>query len=499
MTTTSFRFDNSYAALGSPYSSAQPPTPVAQPDWIAWNAPLAKELGWSGGDVPGDDALSALSGNTLLPGSEPVATVYAGHQFGSYNPQLGDGRAILLGECLTPAGARFDLQLKGAGTTPYSRGGDGRSPIGPVVREYLVSEAMAALGVPTTRALAAIRTGERVYRQTAEYGAVLTRVASSHLRIGTMQYFAVSQRGEGLEALVDYTVQRHYADAMDAASELNPDLSATELLLTVVGQRLAGLVAQWQGLGFIHGVLNTDNMLLCGETVDYGPCAFMDAFSHNQVFSSIDTQGRYAFANQPRIVHWNYTMLAQSLLSLLPGEQDEAVAIAQRLVDSFPAQFDEAYNTVLTAKFGLDHMREGDRELIDGFFAQLQQDQLDFTLSFRWLTEVAAGALDDSLIPEVFVPTAGLNGWLGLWRRRFVANTGGRSTHIEAMQSSNPVTIPRNHLVAGAIAAAENGDDTALLDLEARWKQPFAWRDADLEYIRPPEPEEQVLRTFCGT
>ena len=321
------------------------------PDWLAWNESLAAEIDWPVEWRHTQAALDALAGNNVLDGMDPAATVYAGHQFGSFNPQLGDGRALLLGEWVNTAGKRFDIQLKGAGPTPYSRGGDGRSPVGPVVREYLLSEAMFHLGVPTTRALAAVTTGDRVIRNQIEPGAILTRVASSHLRIGTVQYFAMTQRGEGLEALVNYVAQRHYPEPSQGDG-LSETQAAARSLLSGMGKRLASLVARWQSIGFIHGVLNTDNMLLCGETIDYGPCAFMDNFTANKVFSSIDTGGRYAFANQPAIAHWNLSILAQCLLPLLDDNEESALRFAQGVVDGFPQQYTDVYSGLLAAKFG---------------------------------------------------------------------------------------------------------------------------------------------------
>ncbi len=492
-------FDHSYAALGGAFTSPQPPTPVRSPSWLAFNHALADTLDWPDDWRDNDAALSALAGNSLLPGSAPVATVYAGHQFGSYNPRLGDGRAILLGEWVDTHQQRRDIQLKGAGTTPYSRGGDGRSPVGPVVREYLVSEAMFALGVPTTRALAAVATGEPVYRQQPEPGAVITRVASSHLRIGTVQYFAMTQDGEGLAELVDYVVSRHYAEPLAAARESNPEISAAQVLLSQYTPRLAQLVAHWQVLGFVHGVLNTDNMLLCAETVDYGPCAFMDHFDPSARFSSIDTQGRYAWPNQPHIAHWNLSVLAQCLLPLLDDSPDKALALAQAEVDRFPGLYQSAHNVRLAAKFGLDSLAEGDRELVDGFYQQLATHRLDLTLGFRWLADQANHSLDASPLPELFHPPQSLVDWCESWQARRAQNTGDAAALTAAMRSANPCVLPRNHQIAAAIAAAEAGDSEHLHTLNTRWQQPFEWQSRDITLARPPEDEERVLRTFCGT
>ena len=464
------------------------------PNWLAWNETLAEEIDWPVEWRHTQAALDALAGNTVLEGMDPSATVYAGHQFGSFNPQLGDGRALLLGEWVNTAGKRFDIQLKGAGPTPYSRGGDGRSPVGPVVREYLLSEAMFHLGVPTTRALAAVTTGDRVIRNQIEPGAILTRVASSHLRIGTVQYFAMTQRGEGLETLVNYVAQRHYPETShgDGLSETH---AAARSLLSGIGKRLASLVARWQSIGFIHGVLNTDNMLLCGETIDYGPCAFMDNFTANKVFSSIDTGGRYAFANQPSIAHWNLSILAQCLLPLLDDSEESALGFAQGVVDAFPQQYTEVYSGLLAAKFGFDSISAADQPLIDGFFTLLEENQHDFTLAFRWLTETATGSLDHTPLPELFIPSPSLVAWHSTWAARADCSEGA----LERMAQSNPVVIPRNHLVARAIKETEQGDNALMTSLGRRWQAPYQWEKNDAEWAACPKKDEEIHRTFCGT
>jgi len=488
------RFDNSYARLGSNHSLEVAPTPVQAPTWLLFNKSLATDLDWPSAWRQTQEALSCFAGNTLFTGSKPIATVYAGHQFGSYNPQLGDGRAILLGEWLNEKGQRRDIQLKGAGPTPFSRGGDGRSPIGPVVREFLVSEAMHALGVPTTRALAAVASGERVFRNHPEPGGVLTRVASSHLRIGTVQYFAMTEGGDGLEALIDHVIERHFEDALEKPD--NKGLSHAAILLTEVAGRLALLVAHWQRLGFIHGVLNTDNMLLCGETIDYGPCAFMDGHDPARVFSSIDTQGRYAYCNQPGIVHWNLSVLAQCLLPLIDSDEDKSVAFAQGVIDNFPQQFTNTYAAFMAPKFGLTGFREDDKALMDGFFAALAQDQLDFTLAFRWLTETAQGTLDHTPVAELFTPNGALLDWLASWRLR---HRGGSVEVHETMRVANPTVIPRNHWIASAIGDAEAGNTTLMEQLFERWQRPTEWCAGDEQLAAPPTPDQVVTRTFCGT
>ncbi len=489
-------FEHSYAGLGHDYAAPTQATPVSAPRWMAWNESLANDLQWPKSWRHSDETLATLAGNGEFEGSRPIATVYAGHQFGSYNPQLGDGRALLLGEWRDTRGNLFDIQLKGAGPTPYSRGGDGRSPVGPVVREYLLSEAMHALGVPTTRALAAIATGDPVYRQQLEPGAVLTRVASSHLRIGTVQFFAMTRQGEGLEELVRYATERHYSSALIKARQQNASTTHAQVLLEEVGKALAGLVARWQSIGFIHGVLNTDNMLLCGETIDYGPCAFMDKFAAGQVFSSIDSGGRYAFGNQPGIVHWNLSVLAQCLLPLIHPDEAVALKLAQDTVDRFPEQFSGIYAAHLAAKFGLDAMRDDDKPLIEAFFKQLEDDGLDFTLAFRWLTETAHDSLQHTPLPQLFSPSEGLLEWLEAWQQR---RRNASPDSLSRMMAANPVVVPRNHWVAQAIAAAEGGDYGLMHTLNERWQKPFTWDDGDGQFAASPEPGEVVHRTFCGT
>jgi len=490
-------FDHSYARLGAEFSTAQPLDPVSSPEVLLWNQALADTLGWPANPLSDRDALNALAGNTPLPGCSPISTVYAGHQFGQYNPQLGDGRATLLGEWISPSGRRWDIQLKGAGPTPYSRGGDGRSPIGPVIREFLLSEAMHALGVPTTRALAAISTGERVMRNRIEPGAVLTRVASSHLRVGTVQYFAMTRGGEGLETLVNYVVARHFSDraSIDAPACDNPALT----LLQGVCEHFAQLAARWQVLGFVHGVLNTDNALLCGETIDYGPCAFMDHFDPGACFSSIDRQGRYAWPNQPGIMHWNLAVLAECLLTLINGDPDQAQQLAQSVVDQFPERFRRYHQQHMAAKLGLDTITEGDGPLIQSFHDIMANDALDFTLTFRWLTERATGDLAHTPLPELFSAPRALEAWAESWHERRNANQGDPETIARTMASANPVVIPRNHQVQKAIERAEQGNTQWAQALVARAATPFVWGSEDLVWARPPAPEERVTQTFCGT
>jgi uncharacterized protein YdiU (UPF0061 family) len=487
-------FDNSYARLPERFYAKQLPTPVSSPGLIRVNHGLAQTLGIDPLWLESIQGIDVLAGNSIPAGAEPIATAYAGHQFGGWNPQLGDGRAILLGELVGTDGVRYDLQLKGAGRTPWSRGGDGRAPIGPVLREYIVSESMATMGVPTSRALAAVTTGEWVMRNGAEPGAILARVAQSHIRIGTFQFFGARNDIDALRLLVDHVIQRHYPQAIGAN---NP---ASALLDCVVSQQ-AQLIAHWQLLGFIHGVMNTDNMLLSGETIDYGPCAFMDTYDPETVFSSIDHNGRYAYANQPGIAYWNLGALAQSLLPLLAADQDQAVATAQQAIDAFPPQFQRAYQAGMGKKLGLAELMEGDDVLAQDLLEIMASEHADFTLTFRRLSELAGdqtgGATDTG---ELFAFSSAFTPWLERWQTRLQLEKNSATERQRVMLTTNPVFIPRNHLVEEAIQAALTDSDfapfTALVDVLA---DPFTYRAQHQRYATPPRAEQIVRQTFCGT
>ncbi|MDO8860373.1 YdiU family protein [Haliea sp. E1-2-M8] len=487
-------FDNSFARLPARFYQLLAPTPVAAPAPIRVNRGLALELGLDPDWLASAEGTAFLAGNSVVEGSEPLAAAYAGHQFGSFNPQLGDGRAILLGELRGTDGRRMDLQLKGAGRTHWSRGGDGRSPLGPVLREYIVSEAMAALGVPSTRALAAVSTGEPVYRERSLPGAVLARVASSHIRIGSFEFFAARKDKEALEILVRFTLERHYPSLADAD---NPALA----LLESAVRAQASLVSRWQLLGFIHGVMNTDNMLLSGETIDYGPCAFMDAFNPDTVFSSIDHGGRYAYRNQPGIAHWNLACLAQALVPLLHEDSERAVALAQAAVDTYSDQFLEAHTAGLKAKLGLQQDRPEDAALIEDLYTLMASGVTDFTLTFRRLADLAspdtAGDQDCSelyLLPPAFDP------WLARWQERLAIEAVDPGARQATMYRANPIFIPRNHLVEAAITAATDQEDFAPFHaLVDRLADPWTWRPEDRAFALPPGPEQRVHQTFCGT
>ncbi|MFV8819434.1 protein adenylyltransferase SelO [Haliea sp. E17] len=483
-------FDNSYTRLPGAFYTRQEPTQVHRPGAIRVNHALARQLGIDPDWLDSAEGIATIAGNHVPEGAEPLAAVYAGHQFGSYNPQLGDGRALLLGEVLDRNGQRFDIQLKGSGPTPYSRGGDGRSPLGPVLREYIVSEAMAALGVPTTRALAAVSTGEPVIRDRALPGAVLARVASSHIRIGTFQYFSAVGDHASLRLLVEHSLARHYPEFAGAES---PALA----LLQCVVDAQAALVPRWQALGFIHGVMNTDNMLVCGETIDYGPCAFIDDFHADKVFSSIDRGGRYAYRNQPGIAQWNLACLAHALLPVIDADQDRAVELAQAAVDTYPDKFLAAQSRCMADKLGLDRLEGDDKALVDALFANLDTHGTDFTLAFRRLYELAGG---EPAVGELFEFPAAFAPWLAQWRARLAADSLTPEQRLAVMRRANPVFIPRNHLVEAAIRAAEDrGDLQPFHALVERTARPFDFDPDDRPYATPPRPEQVVERTFCGT
>jgi serine/tyrosine/threonine adenylyltransferase len=477
-------FDNSYGQLPANFYTRQALQPVTKPSLIKVNLDLAHQLGVDPTWLQTKDATQVFAGNALLPGADPLATVYAGFQFGNWNPQLGDGRALLLGEVLTDTGQRFDLQLKGSGPTHYSRGGDGRSPLGPVLREYLVSEAMNALGVPTTRALAAVTTGEPVYREQQEPGGVLTRVASSHIRFGSFQYFSGEQDQASLRRLADYTIDRHY-----------PDLQASEqpylALLNQVIEQIAQLIAKWQCLGFIHGVMNTDNMLITGETIDYGPCAFMDTFKQATVYSAIDQQGRYAYQNQPAIAHWNLMTLAQALLPLLHDNEDVAIEQAKAALQTFPDRFDDHYNAHSADKLGLTPSKVS-RALFSEFLALLETHELDFTNSF-------SGLADHLESKTPLLPTEDWQQWMAQWQAA-LQDSQDKPAARHRMQQANPYVIPRNHLIEHAIQQAYNegrfDQFDALLEAVTR---PFDPELARSRFAQAPASDEIVKRTFCGT
>jgi uncharacterized protein YdiU (UPF0061 family) len=494
--TVSLGFRNTYARLPERFYSRLNPTPVATPRLVKLNVELARNLGLNPDALASAPGVEVLAGNRVAEGSEPLAMAYAGHQFGAFVPQLGDGRTNLLGEVMGLDGVRYDIQLKGSGPTPFSRGGDGRAALGPVLREYIVSEAMAAMGVPTTRSLAAVTTGERVMRETALPGAVLTRIAASHLRVGTFQYFAARRDIEGARILADYAIARHYPEAANAKQPYRT-------LLDGVITRQAQLIAQWMLLGFIHGVMNTDNTSISGETIDYGPCAFMEAYDPATVFSSIDAQGRYAYGNQPRAALWNLARLAEALLPILvqeAGSEEAALASANEALAAFEPQFDAARAVGLRRKLGLFVVREGDAALTEDFLDRMAANQADFTLTFRRLCDAAAGLGGDQGVRALFADPGAYDSWASAWRSRLAEEPVTGQERATAMRKTNPVFIPRNHLVEAALEAATWRQDfrpfEELLDVVLH---PYDDRPNLERYSTPARPEEYVSRTFCGT
>lgn len=463
-------FDNSYARLPERFYAKLNPQKVTASAPLIVNDALARELGFD----PAELTPEVLTGNTLLEGMDPLSQAYAGHQFGGWVPQLGDGRASLLGEVTGDFG-RVDIQLKGSGPTPFSRRGDGRAWLGPVMREYLVSEAMYAMGIPTTRALGAALTGERVQRERAFPGAVLMRVAASHIRVGTFQYFAARQDKEGLGLLLDHVIQRHY-----------PGISGPAAFLSAVMERQAELVAAWMSVGFIHGVMNTDNMAVSGETIDYGPCAFMDAYHPRTVFSSIDQQGRYAFANQPDMALWNLAQLGTALLPLTDDE-DAAVEELGDILNGFGDLFHAAWIRRFRAKIGLLREEDGDMDLITGLLGRMATSQSDFPRSF---TALATGDASAEITDD-----GAWESWAPDWRSRLTREEDPQGV----MAKANPVVIPRNHQIEAAIQAGVNGDTAPFQRLARAFSRPYDPRKDEMDLTLGPKPEERVLRTFCGT
>jgi uncharacterized protein YdiU (UPF0061 family) len=514
-----FKFDNTYARLPDAFSVPIEPTPVSTPEMIRLNHDLASQLRIDLGRLDSPEGLAVLSGNQLADGSEPLAMAYSGHQFGGFSPQLGDGRAILLGEVVGADGIRRDVQLKGSGPTPFSRRGDGRSALGPVLREYIVSEAMASLGVPTTRALAAVASGESVLRDGPTPGGVFTRVAQSHIRIGTFQWFAARKDKDNLKVLADYVIERHYSALRD---DENPYLS----LLHAVIDRQAKLIAHWMQLGFIHGVMNTDNMCVSGETIDYGPCAFMDSYHPGKKFSSIDHQGRYAFSNQGPMGEWNLTRFAETLLPLLADDSQESIPIAESALDTFSEIHQTELQKRFVAKIGIENGDADDWSLVESLLEAMAEGEADFTLVFRHLS----GALesgDDEAVSRHFNQTEAIVSWLRDWRARLrnqgLIDLDGESTnrrrslrktirtntlgvrdvdHAEVtalMRRMNPVFIPRNHRIEEAIQAGNDGDFAPFHRLNDVLQNPFAEQVEFNEYEAAPAVDEVVHATFCGT
>jgi len=484
--TLMINFDNSYTTLAPEFYERQRPTPVSKPQIIVVNDTLAQELGIDADALRSEDGANILSGNIIAKGSDPIAMAYAGHQFGGWVPQLGDGRALLLGEVIDKNGSRQDIQLKGAGKTPFSRGGDGRNWYGPVLREYLLSEAMAALGVPTTRALAAVSTGDHILRENGPVpGAILTRVARSHIRVGTFQFFAARQNSAAIKQLTEHVIARHYPHLV---GHENPGLA----LLNAVTDAQASLVAHWQSIGFIHGVMNTDNSSISGDTIDYGPCAFMDTYQADKVFSSIDRGARYAYQNQPRIAQWNMMNLAQCLLPLIHEDKEQSVSLAQEAINQFDEYFVEHYVQRMRAKLGLVDAHEDDLALASKLLELMAKDELDFTITFRQLAIRQA--------TDHFAPGGKLHDWHLRWQQRVDQQEGGKEAALNLMQLSNPAIIARNHQVEAMIeSAVVDQDFQPFYQLLEAVATPFDVALDNSPYSLPPAQNELVTQTFCGT
>jgi uncharacterized protein YdiU (UPF0061 family) len=494
-------FDNSYIKLGEDFYLGTNPTSVSKPEMILFNSQLANDLGLSPKLADSDEATAIFSGNQIPEGADPIAMAYAGHQFGGFSPQLGDGRAILLGEVISPAaGVRYDIQLKGSGPTGFSRNGDGRSALGPVLREYLLSEVMAKFGIPTTRALAAVTTGEQVARTQLLPGAIITRVATSFVRVGTFQYFSNNRNESAIRKLADYLINRNFP-------ELQQDEHPYQALLLAVVDRQAALIAQWMQFGFIHGVMNTDNVSVVGETIDYGPCAFMDGFNYHQVYSSIDHQGRYAYSNQPSIGQWNLIRLAECLLPLLSDEGKTAVSIAEEALNTYSQSYQQYWLAGMRKKLGLAIEQDDDQELIENLLNIMDDNQADFTLTFYYLSLLDCNRNPDSASDKriaellaLFANVEQINQWLGKWRTRLAIETVSNEQRQAQMRRVNPVYIPRNHQVEAAIRAAEDyADFSVFYQLHEVLQKPFEVQNGRDDFILPPRADEVVQQTFCGT
>lgn len=480
-----WRFDNSYARLPDYFYAQLTPVPVNTPQTVIVNHALAESLGLDLGVLSAEEAALLFSGNVLPQGVQPIAQAYAGHQFGHFT-MLGDGRAILLGEHLTPNGERFDIQLKGSGQTPFSRRGDGRAALAPMLREYIISEAMHGLGIPSTRSLAVVTTGEQVMRETRLPGAILTRIAASHIRVGTFEYAAGQGGADAIKILADYAIQRHYPDLNDAE---NPYLS----LLNQVIDRQTALIAKWLLSGFIHGVMNTDNMSISGETIDYGPCAFMDAYNPNTVFSSIDQNGRYRYSNQPQMAQWNLARLAETLLPLINSAQEKAITLAEEAIHAFPEKYQAEWITGMRKKLGLFTEETEDSELITDLLTWMYQHQADYTNTFRALSVETFPA--DNTFQDTEFET-----WHTRWQERLARQSETKERSVHLMQANNPAIIPRNHRVEEALSAAsEQGDYTLMQQLLAALENPYTDAPEHYDYRTPPAPSERVYQTFCGT
>lgn len=482
---TGWNLENSYANLPDKFYSTINPNPVEAPKLVVLNESLTKELGLNVEALKGEDALNVFAGNKVPEGGSSLAQAYAGHQFGNFT-MLGDGRALMVGEQITPKGNRLDIQLKGSGRTPYSRGGDGRAALGPMLREYIISEAMHGLGIPTTRSLAVVTTGEPVIRETNLPGAIMTRVASSHLRVGTFEFARQWGSVDELHALADYAIERHYPNVKD---DENPYLSFYKEVI----KRQASLIAKWQLTGFIHGVMNTDNMTISGETIDYGPCAFMDKYDPATVFSSIDVQGRYAYGNQPSIGGWNLARFAETLIPLFHDDQEKAVEMAQEALSDYGDQFNSNWMSGMRAKLGLFNEEKEDEALIKELLNLMKDHSADYTNTFRALT------LHKKEDTKLF-NSPDFDEWYKNWQERLERQTGSKESSDELMRNSNPAVIPRNHRVEEALEAAVQNEDYSVMEkLLNALSNPFAYSPEQEKYCKLSPENGGSYRTFCGT
>jgi uncharacterized protein YdiU (UPF0061 family) len=479
-----WNIESTYSKLPPAFFTLAVPTPAQAPTLTVFNHALAESIGLDFKQTPDTELAAIFSGNQLPPGAEPIAQAYAGHQFGHFT-MLGDGRAHLIAEQLAPTGRRYDIQLKGSGQTPYSRQGDGRAALGPMLREYLMSEAMNALGIPTSRSLAVVLSGEPVLRKTMLPGAILTRVAASHLRVGTFEYAASRQNIDELRQLANYAIDRHYPEALEHESPY-------AALLNAVIARQAALVASWMHVGFIHGVMNTDNTTISGETIDYGPCAFMDQFSIDTVFSSIDRQGRYAFGNQAMITEWNLARLAESMLPLLNENLAKATDMAEAALSGYSVEFNRQWLLGMQKKLGLFAAEAKDLELCQGLLGWMQNNRADYTMTFRDL-------ICDHMPPNSIYQSTEFKTWHECWQARLSRQTNTRESSLSLMRKSNPVVIPRNHLVEAALSSAEQGDLQPFITLLGILQHPFDDSDKNIPFRDPPKECNIHYQTFCGT
>ncbi len=479
-----WRFDNTYSKLSNNLLTKLPPTPVNAPELVILNHPLSNMLGLNFAEVNGKDLASIFSGNLLPEGSDAIAQAYAGHQFGHFT-LLGDGRAIIIGEHLSKNNKRFDIQFKGSGRTPYSRSGDGRAALGPMLREYIISEAMYGLGIPTTRSLAVVKTGEDVIRETSLPGAILTRVAESHIRVGTFQYALTNKNEKDLKSLFDYTIKRHYPYIKDSK---NPAIS----LLKIVIDKQIKLVVNWMRVGFIHGVMNTDNMTISGETIDYGPCAFMDTYDPETVFSSIDQYGRYAFFNQPGITKWNLSRFAECLVPLIDKNKDTSIRIATETINSFSEIYKKNWLEMMRKKLGLPGIDDQDEKLIIDLLSWMHKNKADYTNTFCFL-------MNQNIEKKSIYNDQNFLEWKKRWKERLKINSNLAEESLKLMQLNNPLVIPRNHKVEEALESANKNDLNPLKSLLKILEKPYQYKKEINEYQSPAPPGNKIYKTFCGT